>query len=439
MKSTFLLLTTIFFCLCANAQPHSGSGREAAKTTAVKERLVGYSYRLMNSSVAYDTVYYFYSGNNGSDSVDYRLPLIPQIYTPNHQTIKCDSYVYKAGTYRHGIYTYNTAGNCNSYTYADTIGGGGSLVTKRHYFYHYDGANRISDDSINTTSPANYKDYYTYDASGYLIEDSVYDFLGVAPVNKFVYTNNAGGAVTDQVTYAWSSGSWNPNRHVFYTYDSYGHMTTMTTQTYSGSGWVNYQKDSFYFPGASNKHTLLVYADWTAGSWVPSGVYGFHVNAADHWDTLYQYGWDIATLALDTFQKEYYTYDAYGNLKYTGAINYLSGTGAYEDTAVDLNTYYYETYNDGLTVNDPASTVAGPTVNIFPNPVSNTLHITLLGLSVHSKAKITVTNTAGLQILNDEISEGNNEIDIAALRYGIYIVSVTGDGIFYRQKIVKCE
>ncbi len=326
-------------------------------------------------------------------------------------------------------------GDATEYIYADTIGGSGSLITKRYSFWNYSAANRILNDSEYSIAPANYKYYYTYDASGYKIQDSLYNFVTSMPGSKIVYTNNAGGQPVNTLTYIWSSGSWAPTYQTNYTYDVYGHQTSAIAQTYSVSAWVNVRKDTAYYPGASNRYTLTAVFFWASGMWEPSTVYKFTINTSNQWDTLYYFSWNTTASAFDTAGRQYMTYDAYGNLKYTGIMDYSYVTHTYADTATDLNTYYYEIYNDGLIVNNAA--LSSPGVDIFPNPVSNTLHLAIEGLPDNSKAKVTITNIIGQAIVSGEVANGNNEINISTLSGGIYIVSVTSNELHYTQRIVK--
>lgn len=75
------------------------------------------------------------------------------------------------------------------------------------------------------------------------------------------------------------------------------------------------------------------------------------------------------------------------------------------------------------------------TLNIWPNPVSDILHIEDNNLIGRSNARINIYNSAGSIILSEQYSEA---IDLSHLSGGAYILVITQDGKLYsRNKFIK--
>ena len=86
--------------------------------------------------------------------------------------------------------------------------------------------------------------------------------------------------------------------------------------------------------------------------------------------------------------------------------------------------------NETLAVNDAKK----GKLNIFPNPVKNNLNFSLP--NSEKIAKINITNIAGQNVLNKEISL--NAINLENLKSGVYVVTITdAKGISYSSKFIK--
>ncbi len=348
MKYAFLLLALV--CQFAVFAQHSPNG-ESRTTSVTRERLIGYSFHIPPSNpVATDTVIYYYSGENGSDTVGPNFYLTPQVIAPNHQTIKCDSYILKIGGFVRGIYTYNTSGDAVTYKYDDTTGSGTGTLMPHRYSGYTCASGFISADSQWATTYS-FNRYYFYDFSGFLVRDSITNPATLLPTGKTEYVNNAAGAVLSSTGYVWSAGTWVAASRTLNTYDGSNRLTNSLRQSYSSSTWNNYRKDSFYYAVPGNKYSYTAYALWTSGVWVPNVAYAYHFNGANQWDTVYTYSWNTSGLSFDTGAKQYIIYDGFGNITSSGDIVFRPSSHVYADTAYELNRYFYETYSSTVRVN----------------------------------------------------------------------------------------
>ena len=442
------ILFILFSSFLVTAKEHVGGNQQVArsgarKTTAVQERLIGFSYRNLSApATILDTATYWYSGGRGSDSIVWSSQIVPIIETPNTQNIKCDSFIYKLFNSTSGAITYNSDNFAICDKRYDTSGSGsGTLIPVSSHFFYYNAASQMNNDSEYFVSGSQiYNNYHFYDGSGNIIEDSQYNVASSLPVYKAMYTYDGTGKLLNYMNYTWVSpgGLWMPTNQGLYTYDAANHVSVFVLQSFSAGTWTNSRKDSTYYPGAGSRFTYQCTYNWpSSGSWQPAGANSLHVNTSNQWDTVTFYNWNTTTLVYDTMEKDYQSYDGFGNLQYEGGIAYNAATGTFADTAYDRNTYYYETYSPaGISV----APVAQVAVNIFPNPVSNRLYISVSGMAAGQKATVTVINLLGQKMAAAEVNmAATTVIDLSAYAPGDYIVSVTGDGLHYTDKIVKSK
>ncbi|WP_156832012.1 T9SS type A sorting domain-containing protein [Kaistella palustris] len=101
------------------------------------------------------------------------------------------------------------------------------------------------------------------------------------------------------------------------------------------------------------------------------------------------------------------------------------------------NNYGGSAFYDNIKVNGErlaVNTVSKATVAVYPNPVKNNLNFSLPNTT--KTANIAVYNLVGQKILNKETTE--NTINLAGLRAGTYIITITGsNGISYSSKFIK--
>jgi hypothetical protein len=73
-------------------------------------------------------------------------------------------------------------------------------------------------------------------------------------------------------------------------------------------------------------------------------------------------------------------------------------------------------------------------INIYPNPVTDRLFITCFD---RKDLNMQIYNILGELILQRKLNNSSNEIDISALRKGIYIVKIVSENGTMQQKIIK--
>ena len=86
------------------------------------------------------------------------------------------------------------------------------------------------------------------------------------------------------------------------------------------------------------------------------------------------------------------------------------------------------------------STSLNNTLNIYPNPANNELHIGISDVKyLNEKTSISIKNLVGQEMISLESNELKNlqNIDITSLPEGIYIISIKLDGVYINKKFIK--
>ena len=85
----------------------------------------------------------------------------------------------------------------------------------------------------------------------------------------------------------------------------------------------------------------------------------------------------------------------------------------------------------------PFDSAQGTLVEVYPNPVTDVLHVRFANNPVHSSVVITITDMLGRVVLRFT-EKGNTALDVTALKSGIYMLRTTDDnGISSSVKFVK--
>jgi hypothetical protein len=126
------------------------------------------------------------------------------------------------------------------------------------------------------------------------------------------------------------------------------------------------------------------------------------------------------------------TYNSYNNPTAFYVKSLLTGT----DTMAKVS-FYYETYEDGISGIDPVAN--NKDFNVYPNPFSNNINIDWKGKQ-QSNVTIRLTNIVGQEVYKTsmKLTTGKNAISIPSLNSGNYILLIQdADGKSWSSKMVK--
>jgi hypothetical protein len=404
------------------------STNSAAKTTAKHLRFIASAY--FDNGQIRDTAHYYYSSDRGSTHSNHNSYYDTYFAADAQakQTMKPDSskmwynnngtaQLYESKKYKYDasnnvvqqtrdVYmkmsydiAYDNQGRKTTVTMSDSFGTGIFQPTSKR-FYFYDNQNRVVLDSGHhlISNQPTYKQELTYDASGNLIQSSSYTFNSMTNKWTLYYMN----------TYAYD----NNNRMV----------ESLTQEDYNYTGTMkNSSLDSFQYDGNSTKFNYDVNYQWNASlnKWVGNIKHTYQFNAAGFVDTYYIFDWSQAKADFDLNEMEVCYYDANGNnlLQYARGFKYL-GAGQFSTTADNQQNFYYEEYYD-LGVENTAHTLK---LNVYPNPVSNTLNIEMeKPLSGSANIHSIDGKLLKIQSIN---AENRISIDVSNLAGGNYILQL---------------
>ena len=313
------------------------------------------------------------------------------------------------------VYTYNSMGNVATITYQSW--GGTSWSNIGQDVYSYNTANQLYLDQYNvwnslTTSflPSNQRIFY-YDGSGRLIQevDQTYN-TGSSLYEYSAETSYSYSLITNTTTHSmWDGSAFVADNMYTETSDSSGDLLTRLYQTFNGSVWVN--------------QTLSVYSGFSGT------LPGVQINQS--WDTTGGGFWA-------NNRKYMYAYNGFGQMTSSIAESWNPGVGWQFASGDPASFYFYETYDPSSTsVKNVANNFGS--VNVFPVPAQNMLHVDLNWNEAQS-ATIGLYDMSGKQISNLNVPFGskfNGSIPVNNLANGMYVIKISGtQGQIVKQVVV---
>ena len=122
-------------------------------------------------------------------------------------------------------------------------------------------------------------------------------------------------------------------------------------------------------------------------------------------------------------------------------ISYTAAAGTYYAQVYGYNgannaTTCYTLKVQLGTATKPENVQAGGMVKVYPNPVSNVLNVSVLGV-VSAKASLQITDINGKIVMTKNIINNPQAIDISSLAKGVYMIKVNNNGKEITSKFTK--
>jgi hypothetical protein len=271
---------------------------------------------------------------------------------------------------------------------------------------------------------------YTYDDYGNETLSAYYIWAGTEWMVLFnyktEYTYDPSGNITIQINYSWDNNDWVPSVKTVYEYDLSGNVTMSADYGWYGS-WIGWNKYKYEY--SSGNLSYMIEYNWDADNddWKESYRYEYTYDAAQNIIMTVSYFWE--NNAWEKSDKNETSYDLsykrsdlvippdfYMDNKMLNEKTYFwDGTDWIESY---LTTYYWSEadFEDGISENVPQHSA----ILIYPNPVSNLLHIETENSDIIPSVKI--YSVQGSLLLHAK----GNQIDVSALPNGIYIADING-------------
>lgn len=325
-----------------------------------------------------------------------------------------------------------------------------------------------------------------YDSEGLLVEYSGYLWQGGQWIIRYfsTYTYEEHGWMEEHLHRMWyeDDQEWKNNIKWVYSYNDQGVMLTKTRydqEVYEGAWVEEYRMEHIY--NGENQLTTTNSAHWVTGLWEiyrtdtmsynASGLLTEHLeydvdegvtrhNFIDEYSydgngNLTEYihhNWDRNLLEVRPYAKHEYTYDLSYSMedvllpRGNSDWDYNHFPELFSDMPLSIHVYEWESdsWEDYVTMDYYYSemNVIGVGVGqeklasaqLYPNPVSDQLHVTLPEGS--STATLALYEISGRQVLRRQLEQGES-LPVSFLPQGIYLYTLTVDGLIQSGKLVK--
>jgi hypothetical protein len=306
------------------------------------------------------------------------------------------------------LYQYDSQHNLTEELEQDWVSGQWKNTGK--YTYTYDAQNNITSyvQQLPESEEWNnlWQEIYIYDAQNKLIEiiAQYYDDTEQWKDNgRIVVTYDSQNNSTEMLYQYLRDGEWMGNEKEILTYDAQNNVIEKLGQYLGDEGWSTGDRVIYTYDSRNNRTSEL----WQY-YWEEYDLWG-------NWE-LSTYSYDENNNAISGFHQlcpedEWYDDDSYMFVYYNNMKSKAITNDCNRFTAT-----YIKTNEVGIKENN----LSNHSIKLYPNPVSNVLHIETNQPDVISEVKIySVQGTLLMQ------TKGNN-IDVALLPNGMYIVEVAG-------------
>lgn len=332
----------------------------------------------------------------------------------NNETEKMYQYLYDGG-------------DVNRYRYVTINDSLGSIIEKRYEVW-----SKKSQKWITTRNANQY--VYTYNLTkqptAIIIKnfDSLNNVYNVAV--RFTYTYSNGRRNTENVE-IWKNGQWENNAQTTYTYDSNGKMIESVREGWTGTYFVNYDKETNITWIDSTRRSTYNYKMWKNNLWVDSLKYSYTYDNNKN-TTNYNVDAYSNKVWVKYYQEiNYYKYDVFNNVDSTSYIYYNYAKKA----MVNSDAFKYSNYKNYIV--NTNNILKEENISLYPNPVSDKF---IIDIENYKDKNITVViyDITGKKVYSKQYNNIGDYIEINTSEFnkGIYFVKVLNKDIKYNSKIV---
>lgn len=444
-RTTLTLLAVVAMAMTVNAQTS-------------QYRLQGTTVQLWDGAIWLNT-----------DSTDYHysvgeMDTMVALFTYNSLDAVWDKY-------SQNITTYDTQGNETQNL--RLVWDGTMFNNNLKWDFTYDAQNLMSTDTRYNWDGANWEPYlrttYTYNAQGQTLSRLTELYTsGVGWANsersQYAYTNGKLEVFENQL---WTSGMWQKQLRIVYTYDANGNTIKKLGQTWVAPAYQNNYLYLYTFD-ANNNILTDAYIDWVSGAWdsISRDLYSY--NANNQIDTVFNQRWDEGSstprwltqerdITLyngqglpDTLKHQEYIglayindvavtnleYDTHGNKTFTNTIALVMVGTALVFENESRHYYYYEPY----TITGIANAQPEVAITVYPNPFADKLCFALPA-DAQGPIEITLFDMAGRRVMHlsqpSAIAGQPLALDASHLPCGQYVYQLNFGGFAVKGLVVK--
>ena len=192
-------------------------------------------------------------------------------------------------------------------------------------------------------------------------------------------------------------------------YNANNNLTSKFGQNWNGSAWVNYSLTTYAYD-ASNILTGDLQQTWNGSAWVNHFQWSFTYDANNNMVSVFEQKWNGN--AWVNHLNDNLTYDA-NNFTESDSYKFWNNYGT--NIVSGDSTYYY--FHTVVGVNELMMSLKS--VIIYPNPTSG-----ISTIETTTNGYLSIYNSSGQELLQQEISESKTIIDISTLPSGVYLIKL---------------
>lgn len=377
-----------------------------------------------------------------------------------------DDYMYRNGLWgleTQSTYRYNAAGQQVSRTSKSVLtgqfqdkdsarfDGKGNMTFTGSYFWFNNSWHELSGLRINRTYNGSNQ---PTEIQNQLLKQGVW-----TNATKQTLSYNASGNLTDETSYSWDAGNWEPYKREIYVYGTAaGQPTEIVFQEYINGLWENIERfaNITWYNFSTRQYSGYEGQMWTGNAWTPMTKSTTVYNALGGYETLVQIAgpaqtwinskrtifsydsrlnftgtktelWQASTWVLDSDYQEVLAYNSTDDVVERVMLHWDKPTNAYQ-------YFMRRVYSNFSRISGTNAGLTPLQVTLYPNPTSGFLHIQT---EKQALATLSLTDLSGRMVLQQKLEAIVNKVDISALAKGVYLVHLQQANGTYTSKIVK--
>ncbi len=219
-----------------------------------------------------------------------------------------------------------------------------------------------------------------------------------------------------------------------FTYNTNGKLSTLKNYDYStGTPRLHYA-DTFGYTNGADYFTFYQEDYYNQDGSYSDGVRDVkYVGANGLPDSIKMFEREDPTAAFGHSGTIFPTYNSFNNPQQYFYL--VDGTSGAMDTALRA-TFYYETYDDGLSIQPLAD---NKDFSVYPNPFTSNISIDWKGETTN-EVTVSLTNIIGQQMFRKDVklNTGKNTIDVLSFAKGFYLLQIRdANGKAWSTKLLK--
>lgn len=400
-----------------------------AKTTATSSRIVAFANRVLDGSsmLLIDTAKLYYTGERGGDMKSDFVKFDSAVSLTFDETLAALRKDYRQTQTFDAIN--NIISDKGQVWDAATL----SYENESQSFYTSTAAKKVATDSsqdwVGSAWENSSKRIVKYDASNNIVSDTNFDWDGSEWTANavYTYTYTAAKKVATMNVYLNVSSVWLNAYSIAYTYDASGFLIQDLSKllNFTTMSLENSNKNTYTNDAAGNPTTQLV-EEWNSMDmvWEKTFKYLNQFDAAKNNIVTIEQMWNMTDSKFDTTTRTTSTYNTYNQVTTESIADWDAATASWDMN--DSTTYYYQDYTTTAIKED---VTAKADFKVYPIPANDALTV-MASVGTTQNVQISLLDIQGRSVLSQSVSDAqqlNQRISVSNIPSGNYLLQLKGD------------